>query len=96
MTGNLDPRLYKNGEKISLAEGETVTSDSPKVELGNAKAIVATIAAAVVGGLTTLGGALTDNVVTPGEWVAIALATIVGSGIVGGATYVARTTVTGK
>lgn len=70
------------------------TSASPKITLGPAKAVVALIAAAVVGGLTTLGGALTDNVVTPAEWVAVALATIVGSGIVGGATYATTTKVT--
>ncbi len=79
---------------VALHVGETVTSDSPTVTLGPAKAIVATVGAALVGGLTALGAALTDNVVTPGEWVAVALGFIVGSGLVGGATYVARTSVT--
>jgi len=91
---NLDPKDYKNG--VPVASGETVNSASPAITIGPAKAIAATVAAALVGGLTTLGTALSDNVVTPAEWVAVALAVIVGSGIVGGATYVTRTTVTGN
>lgn len=82
-------------QPAALAAGEVVTSDSPKVELGPAKAIVAAVGSGLVGGLMALGTALTDNVVTPAEWVAVALGLILGSGIVGGATYAARTTVTG-
>ncbi|WP_173020834.1 hypothetical protein [Parasutterella excrementihominis] len=97
----LDPKDYFNGERIaaadvSLVKGETVSSAGPSVELGPAKAIVAAIGSGLVGGLTALGAALTDNVVTPAEWVAVALGLIVGSGIVGGATYVASTKVTGR
>ena len=91
----LNPAEYKNGEKIALAAGETVTSDSPKVNLGPAKAIVALIGSAAVAGLGAYITAVSDNVVTSGEWAAIAVATIVGSGLVGGATYVAKTRVTG-
>jgi hypothetical protein len=40
------------------------------------------IAAAVAGGLGTLGTALADGAVTPAEWVAVALATLVASGLV--------------
>lgn len=92
----LDPADYKNGVKVSLVEGETVTSDSPKVTLGPAKAIIATVAAALVAGLGALSTALTDEIVTPSEWVTIALATIVGSGIAGAATYFTPTKITGN
>lgn len=93
---NLDPKDYRNGERVSLAAGETVTSDSPKVDLGPAKAIVATVATAVSMALGALGVALTDEIVTSGEWVAVAIAFLAGTGLVGGATYFAKTTVTGK
>lgn len=81
---------------VALAVGEKVTSDSAAVTLGPAKAIVAAVSGALVGGLTALGTALADEVVTSGEWVAVALAVVIGSGLTGGATYVARTTVTGS
>lgn len=103
---NLDPTVYFNGKPIepaavpadavSIEKGEVVSSASPKVTLGPAKAVVATVAAAALGGLTALSTALLDERVTGAEWVTVAIATIVGSGIVGGATYLARTTVTGN
>lgn len=93
---NLNPRDYHNGQPVALAVGETVTSDSPAVTLGPAKAIVAAVGGALVGGLTALGTALTDEVVTSGEWVAVALAVVIGSGLVGGSTYFTKTTVTGN
>lgn len=93
---NLDPKDYKNGERISLVAGETVTSDSPKVTLGNAKAVAAAVSATLVAGLTVLGAALSDNVVTPGEWIAVGIAVLGGPLFVGGATYYARTTVKGN
>ena len=40
------------------------------------------VAAAVAGGLGTLGTALADGTVTPAEWVAVALATLAASGLV--------------
>lgn len=79
-----------------LAPGETVTSNSPKVDLGPAKAIVAAVGGALVGGLTALSTALADEVVTSGEWTTIALAVVIGSGIVGGATFIAPTSVTAR
>lgn len=93
---NLDPAEYKNGQPITtaLSVGETVDSSSPKVTLGKSKAVVAAVGGALVGGLTALGVALADEVVTSGEWVAVALAVVVGTGLVGGATFVAPTTVT--
>jgi hypothetical protein len=93
---NLDPKDYQNGERVSLVAGETVPSSSEKVTLGPAKAIVATIATAVSMGLGALGVALADEVVTSGEWVAVAIAFLAGTGLVGGATYAARTSVTGN
>lgn len=112
MSDNLNPADYQNGVPINpttgggstpaaeavpaVAVGEVVNTASPSITLGPAKAVVAAVGSALVGGLSALGVALADNVVTPGEWVAVALATIVGSGVVGAATYVARTTVTGN
>lgn len=40
------------------------------------------VAGAFVGGLTALATGLADGVVEPVEWVAVALATILGTGIV--------------
>ena len=42
-----------------------------------AKAIVA----ALIAGLTTLGGALSDGHVSPGEWIAVAIAVLGGLGL---------------
>jgi len=72
----------------------TISTAADQITLGNQKAIVAAVGGALVGGLTALGTALVDNVITPAEWVAVALATIIGSGVVGGATYAKSTTVT--
>lgn len=99
---NLNPEHYQNGvpvtptAEVAVAAGEVVNSASPAVTLGPAKAIVAVVGSALLGGLTALGFALQDNVIDAGEWVAVAIAVIVGSGIVGGATYLTRTTVTGN
>jgi hypothetical protein len=80
----------------TLLPGETVTSDSPKVDLGPAKAIAATIATIAVAFLGALGVAITDGEITAGEWVTIATATIVSTGLVGGATFITPTSVTRK
>ena len=107
---NLNPREYRNGkliettvggaipaDAVAVAAGETVNTASPSITLGPAKAIAAFVATIAVAFLTALGSALTgDGIVTGPEWVTIALATIVGSGLVGGAAYVTRTTVTGN
>ncbi len=100
---NLDPKDYRNGERVSasgtadsLHVGETVSTASPKVDLGIAKTVVSAIGGALVGGLTALSTALADEVVTNQEWTTIALATIVGSGLVAGATFFTPTTVTRK
>lgn len=99
---NLDPKDYVNGQRVvpveyvAVASGETVNSSSPSITVGPAKAIVAAVGGALVGGLSALGVALSDESVTSGEWVAVALAVVVGSGIVGVPTYLARTTVHGN
>lgn len=79
-----------------LTVGETVSSSSPKVDLGIAKTVVSAVGGALVGGLTALSTALADEVVTNQEWTTIALATIVGSGLVAGATFLTPTSVTRK
>lgn len=48
--------------------------------MSQAKAVVG----AVVAGLTALGTGLTDNVLTPAEWIAAAVATLVAYGAVYG------------
>lgn len=104
---NLDPQDYQNGEltsrpaavpleSVAVAAGETVNTADPSITLGPAKSIVAAVGGALVGGLTALGTALADNVVTNGEWVAVALAVVIGTGLVGGGVYATRTTVTGN
>lgn len=81
----------------AVAVGETVNSADPAVTLGPAKAVVAAIGGALVGGLTSLSTALAgDGIVSAAEWVAVALAVVLGTGLVGGATYLTRTTVTGN
>lgn len=71
-----------------------LTTKSDAITLGPQKAIVGAVVGALVGGLTALGTALTDEVVTSGEWVAVALAVVLGSGLSGGAVYAKSTTVT--
>lgn len=99
---DLDPKDYFNGQpvvpadSVAVASGETVNSSSPAITVGPAKAIVAAVGGALVGGLSALGVALADEVVTSGEWVAVALAVVLGTGLVGGATYATRTTVKGN
>ena len=87
---------YNGGSTAPLAVNETVSTDSPKVELGKSKAIAAAVATVAVAFLGALGVAVADEVVTTGEWITIATATIIATGLVGGATYVVPTTVTRK
>jgi hypothetical protein len=99
MMDALNPDAYRNGELIepAVAQGETVNSASEAITLGPAKAIVAAVGGALVGGLTALATALADDqAVSSSEWVAVALALIIGSGVVGGGVYATRTTVTGN
>lgn len=94
---NLDPHAYKNGQPITaLAVGEEVLSDSPKVELGNSKAIIA-----AVGGLITAvsmwltGDPFADGALDLGEGIALAFAIAGGLGIPGLGTYYMPTKVKG-
>lgn len=83
-------------ESEPLVIGETVSTSSPKVNLGIAKTVVSAVGGALVGGLSALSTALTDEVVSQQEWTFVALATIIGSGLVAGATWTTPTTVTRK
>jgi hypothetical protein len=52
-----------------------------------AKAILGAVSAGVVAGLGAFVTAVSDNVITPGEWATIAIATIVGAGLTGSGVY---------
>lgn len=56
-------------------------------KLGAAKAYVGAAASGIVAGLGAFVTAVSDNVVTPGEWATVAIAVIVGAGLTGGAVY---------
>jgi len=71
-----------------------IKSSSDAVTLGPQKAVVAAIAGGVVAAATSLVTALTDNVVTPGEWLTALVALIIGAGLTGGTTYAKASTVT--
>lgn len=80
-----------------LEVGETVKSDSPKVELGPAKAIIA----AILGAVVTAAGVILQAVSNDGgidlnEGIAIALAIAAGAGVPGLGTYLVPTKVTAK
>lgn len=77
-----------------LAVGETVTSSSPLVTLGNAKGIAGGVAGTAVAFLTGLGTGLADGTVTGQEWVNIAIATVLGAVAAFGLTYATPTKVT--
>lgn len=94
---NLDPHDYKNGRRIaSLEAGEETTSANPKIELGNSKAVLATI-----GGVATAlsvwltSGVLADGALDLNESIAGVIAVLGGLGF-GVGTYVIPTKVTGK
>lgn len=80
----------------ALEVGEETTTASPRIDLGPAKAVAATIATVAVSFLGALGVAITDGAVSGEEWVTIAIATILATGLVGGATFVTPAKVTGK
>jgi len=97
---NLNPADYQNGvpvAQVAVAAGETVKSSSSAITLGPAKAIAALVATPVVAFLSALGVALqSENVVTGQEWVSIAIATILSTGLVAGSVYGVPTSVTGN
>ncbi len=71
-----------------------VSSSSPAVKLGPAKAVVAAIAGAVVAAGPLVIEAVSDGVLDIGELWSIIGALLVGSGITGTATYLKSTKVT--
>lgn len=73
----------------------TITSSSaPGTDLGPAKAVAGGVTAGVVAFLTGLSVAYADEVVTGGEWINIALATVVALAAAFGVTYATPTKVT--
>jgi hypothetical protein len=94
MTNYTNPAPAGDGPK-HLAPGETVTSDSPKVTLGPAKAIVAAVGGVVTSlsvWLTT--GPFNDGALDLNEGIALVIAILAGLGVPGIGTYVTRTKVT--
>lgn len=95
---DLDPYAYKNGEPVAaLAVGETVSSASPKVELGTAKAVVAAVGGVVTAlAMWLTGDPFADGALDLGEGIALLFAVAGGLGIPGLGAYLAPTKVTGK
>lgn len=85
-----------NNETGPLEVGQTVTSDSPKVDLGKSKAVVAAVAGAVAAGGTVLATALMDGAIDLNEGIALVVAILAGAGVPGMGAYVTPTTVTRK
>lgn len=78
-----------------LAAGETVSSSSPKVSLGPAKAVVAAAAGVVTAVSVWLTGApLADGAIDLNEGISLTLAILGGLGVPGIGTYLAPTNVT--
>lgn len=77
-----------------LAVGEEVTSDSPKVTLGPAKAVVASVAGVVTAvGVWLSAGPLADGAIDLNEGIGLTLAILGGLGVPGIGTYLTPTTV---
>lgn len=87
---------YNGGSTAPLAVNETVTSDSPKVSLGKAKAIAAAIGGLFVAVGPVLTTALADGALDLNEGIAIGIAVLVGLGVPGLGVYYTPTTVTRK
>jgi hypothetical protein len=90
MTDNLD----RIPGPDHLAAGETVTSASPKVTLGPAKAIIAAILGALGAAVPLAIAATADGAIDLNEGWGILGALLVGGGIIGGGTWVTPTKVT--
>lgn len=76
-----------------MSTTNTVSTSSPAVDLGPHKAIVAAVAGGLVAAGSSLVTALSDNLVTPAEWITAGIALLVGAGLVGGPTWAKSTTV---
>lgn len=81
---------------MSIPAGGTVSSKSPLIELGPAKAVAAGVGGTAIAFLGSLGTAYADGVVSGQEWVNIALATVIGALAAFGITYATPTSVTLK
>lgn len=74
----------------------TLSSKDASVTIGPAKAIASGVTGTAVAFLTALGVAYSDNVVTGGEWISVALATVLGGAAAFGVTFATPTSVTLK
>lgn len=74
----------------------TINSKDANVTLGPGKAVASGITGTAVAFLTALIVANSDNAVTSGEWLTVALATVVGAAAAFGITWATPTTVTLK
>lgn len=72
----------------------TVSSSSSALDLGPAKAVASGLTATAVGFLTALITANADGGITSGEWITVALATVVAAAAGFGITYATPTKVT--
>ena len=79
-----------------LAVGETVTSASPKIELGKSKAILAAVAGTIVTGGGVFLTAIGDGAITLEEAWGIGGALLAGAGLIGGGVFAVPTAVTRK
>lgn len=74
----------------------TLNSKDSNLTLGPAKAVASGVTATAVAFLTALITANADGSVTSGEWLSVALATVIGAAAGFGITYATPTSVTLK
>lgn len=79
-----------------LAVGETVSSQSPAVQLGPGKAIIAAVLGGLGAAVPLAIAAVSDGALSLDEGWAILSALLVGSGVIGAGTFLLPTTVTRK
>lgn len=77
-----------------LEVGDTVSSKSELVTVGPGKAVASGAVGTAVAFLTALIVANSDEVVTGGEWLTVALATVIGGAAAFGVTWATPTSVT--
>lgn len=77
-----------------LAVGETVSSASPVVHLGPAKAVIAAVLGALGAAVPLAIAAVSDGALTLDEGWGIAGALLAGAGVIGGGTFLMPTSVT--
>lgn len=79
-----------------LVVGETVSSESPKVELGKSKAVIAAVGGVVAAVGLLLPSVLADGAISLNEGFLLLFAVLGGAGVPGIGTYVTPTSVTRK